>query len=74
MLRLVRFSRVTLGAGEETVVTFTLDDRCFTLFSEEGKEIFVHGTYHIYAGGSLPTERSKELGATPCAQNTLIVR
>jgi len=73
MLRLVRFTRVSLGTGEETVVTFTLDDRCFTLFSEEGKEIFVHGTYNIYAGGALPTKRSESLGAASGAQNKLTV-
>jgi hypothetical protein len=37
MLRLVRFARVLLDADEETVVTFSLDDRCFKLFSAEGK-------------------------------------
>lgn len=73
MLRLVRFARVSLDAGEETTVTFTLDDRCFTLFSEEGKEIFTSGTYNIYVGGSLPSKRSEALGAAPCAQMTLTV-
>ncbi len=73
MLRLVRFARVSLQPGEEKVVSFTLDDRCFTLFSDEGKEFFAHGTYNIYAGGALPTKRSEALGAAPCAQNTLTV-
>jgi len=73
MLRLVRFARISLDAGEETVVRFTLDDRCFTLFSDEGKEIFVHGTYNIYAGPSLPTKRSEALGASPYVQKRLTV-
>lgn len=73
MFRLVRFARVSLEAGEETVVTFTLDDRCFTLFSEEGKESFVHGTYNVYAGGSLPTKRSEALGAASGVRNKLTV-
>ena len=65
MLRLVRFKRVSLEAGEEMTVVFDLDDRCFTLFSNEGREQFVCGTYKVFAGGSLPTERSLALGAAP---------
>ena len=65
MFRLVRFKRITLAAGEEQTVVFDLDDRCFTLFSDEGKEIFVSGTYNVYAGGSLLMERSLVLGTTP---------
>ena len=73
MIRLVRFARVSLAAGEEAVVYFTLDDRSFTLFSKEGREIFVHGTYHVYAGGSLHTGRSEAPGALPCVQGKLTV-
>lgn len=65
ILRLVRFKRITLAPDEEKTVTFTLDDRCFTLFSQDGKEQLIHGTFRIYAGDSLPTERSLELGAAP---------
>ena len=64
MLRLVRFMRVSLEANEESVISFTLDDRCFTLFSDEGREQFVNGTYKLFAGGALPTDRSLALGAT----------
>ncbi|MBR4961526.1 MAG: glycoside hydrolase family 3 C-terminal domain-containing protein [Clostridia bacterium] len=73
MFRLVRFQRISLAAGEEQTVVFDLDDRCFTLFSDEGKEIFVSGTYNVYAGGSLPTERSLVLGAAPYVRNTLTI-
>ena len=63
MLRLAGFRRVTLAPDEEKTVEFSLDDRSFTLFSEEGKEEPAHGTFRVFAGGSLPTERSLELGA-----------
>ena len=65
VLRLVRFQRIYLAAGEETTVVFDLDDRCFTLFSDEGREQLIHGMYKVFAGGSLPTERSLALGAAP---------
>ena len=73
MLRLVRFQRISLAAGEERTVTFTLDDRCFTLFSEDGQEQFVHGKYQIYAGGSLPVERSLVLGSAPFVSTEITV-
>ena len=73
MLRLVRFKRISLTAGEEQTVVFDLDDRCFTLFSDEGHEQFIHGTYRIYAGGSLPTERSLELGTSPSVRAEITV-
>ncbi len=64
MLKLIRFKRVTLDPQESTTVNFTLDDRCFTLFDMEGQEHIYNGEYTLYAGGSLPTERSYALGAS----------
>lgn len=71
MLKLIRFKKVSLKPGESTTVTFTMDDRCFTLFDYEGNEHVYEGEYTLYAGGSLPTERSYELGA-PKAQSLKI--
>ena len=73
MLRLIRFARISLSPGEEKTVTFSLDDRCFTLFTEDGKEELVHGTFKMYAGGSLPTVRSLELGAAPFVNTEISV-
>ena len=73
MLRLVRFKRISLVAGEEQTVVFDMDDRCFTLFTDEGCEQFTHGTYRIFAGGSLPTDRSLALGAAPAVHAEITV-
>lgn len=73
ILRLVRFARISLAAGEEKTVTFDLDDRCFMLFSDEGREQFMHGTYKIFAGGALPSERSLALGAAAAVRSEIIV-
>lgn len=73
MLRLVRFKRISLAAGEEQTVVFDLNDRCFTLFSEDGSEQFIRGTYKVFAGGSLPTERSIALGAAPTISTEITV-
>jgi beta-glucosidase len=73
MLRLVRFQRVSLAAGEEKTLVFDLDDRCFTLFSDEGREMLVHGTFKAFVGGSLPTQRSVELGAATAVSSEITV-
>lgn len=73
MLRLVRFKRISLEAGEEQTVVFDLDDRCFTLFNDEGREEFVNGTFKVFVGGSLPTERSLALGASPAVDTEITV-
>ena len=73
MLRLVRFKRISLAAGEEQTVVFDLDDRCFTLFNDEGREEFVNGTFKVFVGGSLPTERSLALGASPAVDTEITV-
>ncbi len=71
MLRLAGFRRITLASGEETTVSFTLDDRAFTLFDSDGNEFFAHGIYHMYACGSVPTKRSLDLGASVPAETVL---
>ena len=73
MLRLVRFKRISLAAGEEQTVVFDMDDRCFTLFNDEGREEFVNGTFKVFVGGSLPTERSLALGASPAVDTEITV-
>lgn len=63
-LRLVRFGRVRLAAGEEVQIAVSLDARCFALYDWNGKEFAAHGGFTLYAGGCLPDDRSKALGAT----------
>lgn len=72
-LRLVGFRRITLSAGEEQTVSFDLEDRAFKLFDTDGVEFFAHGTYHLYAGGSVPTERSLALGAAVPAETVFTI-
>lgn len=74
MLRLVRFRKIYLEAGQELTVKFRLDDRCFTLFADDGSEQLTHGTYKVFAGGALPCRRSSELGASPAVSTEITVR
>ena len=62
-LKLVRFARTGLQPGESAIVRFALQDSDFVRFDENGKENLYSGAYRLYIGGSLPTQRSLELGA-----------
>jgi beta-glucosidase len=57
------FRRIYLNPGETKRVTFTISSDDLLLVNEEGESVYMPGRLNIFVGGSLPTERSKELGA-----------
>jgi beta-glucosidase len=57
------FKHISLDAGESKKITFDITPEILLLVNEKGESIFVPGTVKIFAGGSLPIARSKELGA-----------
>lgn len=59
--QLKQIAKVPLKAGETKEVRLSLPKEAFLLYDEEGKRRLYPGTYHIYAGGSQPDERSREL-------------
>ncbi|WP_282080307.1 glycoside hydrolase family 3 C-terminal domain-containing protein [Aquimarina algiphila] len=59
------FKREKLKPGETKNITFKLNKDNFNQFDENGKEILRDGNYTIYVGGTLPSQRSQDLGATP---------
>ncbi|WP_109436772.1 glycoside hydrolase family 3 C-terminal domain-containing protein [Aquimarina sp. AU119] len=59
------FKREKLKPGETKNITFKLNIDNFNQFDENGKEILRDGNYTIYVGGTLPSQRSQDLGATP---------
>jgi beta-glucosidase len=58
------FERTYLNAGETKTVTFKLSKATFNQFNEEGKEVLRSGAYTIFVNGSLPSQRSIDLGAS----------
>lgn len=62
LFRLIGFDRVELEPGESVRVDFTLED-AFVLIDGNGDKFSPDGGFTVYAGSSLPTERSLELGA-----------
>jgi beta-glucosidase len=60
---LKNFTRVTLGKGESTTVSFKLDRVALEQFNEEGVSDVVPGSYQVHIGNCSPGDRSEELGA-----------
>lgn len=58
------FKREALGSGETKTITFNLNKETFSQFDTEGKEVLRRGTYTLYVGGTLPSQRSIDLGAS----------
>ncbi len=58
------FSRISLEPGETKTIDFKLDKEKFELYNADGETFLPKGDYKIYVGGSVPSERSVELGAS----------
>ncbi|MDV7185861.1 glycoside hydrolase family 3 C-terminal domain-containing protein [Lutibacter sp. TH_r2] len=65
------FKREFIKAGETKTVTFNLTKETFNQFNTEGEEIIRNGDYTVYVGGSLPSKRSTDLGASKTISTTV---
>ncbi len=63
MYDLKGFKRVMLKPGESKTVTFELTKSKMENIDNKGNSVFVKGEYTFYLGGSLPSQRSIDLGA-----------
>ncbi|WP_240964193.1 glycoside hydrolase family 3 C-terminal domain-containing protein [Flavivirga algicola] len=68
------FKRVQLKSGETKTISFNLSKETFNQFNQEGKEVLRKGDYTIYIGGSLPSQRSLDLGASKPVLTTFKVK
>ena len=60
---LVGFEKVSIGAGEEAMVGFSLGRQAFAVYRSDGRAHIPEGTFRIVFGSASPTQRSRELGA-----------
>ncbi|WP_324670639.1 glycoside hydrolase family 3 N-terminal domain-containing protein [Hymenobacter sp. GOD-10R] len=68
------FKRVKLQPGASTTVKFTLTPEMLARINEKGESIAPSGPVKVWVGGSLPTQRSQDLGAAKAAAAILAVR
>ncbi len=66
--------RVKINPGESATVQFTLSSDDLKLVNEEGEHVLKSGQYRIWIGGSLPGERSLQLGGSQPVEATLTVQ
>lgn len=55
--------RISLKAGESKTITFDISPEMLSVINENGEKVQYKGSFQIFASGSLPTERSRNLGA-----------
>ena len=71
---LKNFKRIALAAGESKRLNFKITPEMLTLINDAGEAVFVNGDVNIYIGGSLPSERSKTLGAADCVSKNILCK
>jgi len=59
------FQRVHLKAGEAIKVNFLITPEMMSNFDNNGDDVLKNGRVQIFIGGSLPTQRSIDLGMSP---------
>lgn len=67
---LKRFRRVKLAAGASMEISFTLSAKDLELINAEGERVLEKGSFEVFVGGSQPTKRSVDLGASAYQQAT----
>ncbi len=71
--RLSHFARIHLKAGEEREHSFELPAQALSLVADDGSLFYEHGPISVFAGGSLPDERSAELlGRAPLSVELML--
>ncbi len=68
------FQRVALQAGESKTVRFDLPDDLLMTVNAQGQKVLNPGEYRISVGGSVPSQRSLDLGAPDYRTVSLRVR
>lgn len=63
ILALKNFKRLAIPAGGSKSISFDITPEMINLINADGQSVFVKGDLKIMVGGSLPSERSKALGA-----------
>ncbi len=66
--------KVNLAPGQTKRIEFTITPEMLELVNEQGEKEILKGDYQIHIGGSLPTQRSLELGASQYKAISLTIK
>lgn len=67
------FKRVALKARETRTVTFEIAPELMQIVNNAGERIIEKGEFNVFIGGSSPSARALELGASPWQEKRFIV-
>lgn len=68
------FQRIKLDVNQSKKLVFSLNPKMFETFDAEGAKKMQHGIATIYIGGSLPIQRSLDLGMTKWQETVLKIQ
>ncbi len=68
------FKRIRLSPNSEQRVQFEIPRKMLALINEKGESVFEPGAFKIFVGGSLPSKRSLDLGATQFVKEEIFVK
>ena len=66
--------RVKLKPGESQKVTFAITPELMKSVNDNGESVLLAGNYQVSIGGSVPSQRSLDLGAAKPAQGSFVVK
>ena len=68
------FKRVKLAPGESKKVSFAITPELMKSVNDNGESVLLSGNYKVYISGSVPSNRSLELGAAKPAVGGFVVK
>ncbi len=68
------FKRVKLWPGESKKVRFTITPELMQIVDNDGKRIIEKGEFNVMIGGSVPIQRSLDLGAAQWVKDSFVVK
>ena len=68
------FKRVKLAPGESKKVSFDITPELMKSVNDNGESVLLDGDYKVYISGSVPSNRSLELGAAKPAVGSFVVK
>ena len=71
---LIEFKRIYLESGETKTISFDIEPDMLEIYDDEGNPMIEPGKFKVSIGGSLPSKRSKDLGANQWAEATFVVK
>lgn len=68
------FQRISLWPGASKTLTLNITPDMMKMVNEEGKSVLEKGEFKVFVGGSVPSQRSLDLGAAPYLEGVFTVK